>query len=156
MKEDGKNHMIGRGEFVRLMFEVTGTPYIDHGRQPDNGKKVIAMMRSNGGNTTDMPCFAPPIIRRGSFVLNQTPTIVRFLGKQYGLYPSKWEDEAHCDSLMSFLTDFVAEGRLVFHAMGFTTSYYQQVEETKGHIKWFEETRMPAFLKYLETVLVHN
>lgn len=30
-KEDGKNHMVGRGEFVRLMFEVTGVKYVEKG-----------------------------------------------------------------------------------------------------------------------------
>ena len=29
--KDGRNHMIGRGEFVRLMFELAGVEYIDHG-----------------------------------------------------------------------------------------------------------------------------
>ena len=37
MKEDGRNGMIGRGEFVRLMFEITGTPFIDHGVLPEGG-----------------------------------------------------------------------------------------------------------------------
>ena len=142
--KDGVNRMVGRGEFVRLMFEVTGTPYIDHGMAPDGEgpKKVISMMRSNGGNTTDMPCFAPPIIRKGDFVLNQTPAIMKYLGKELGLYPTTWQDEAHADALIAFLTDFVAEGRLVFHGRCFTESYYTQKEETKGHIKWFEDTRL--------------
>ena len=31
IKEDGKNHMIGRGEFVRLMFELAEVPYVEIG-----------------------------------------------------------------------------------------------------------------------------
>jgi hypothetical protein len=31
IKEDGKNYMIGRGEFVRLMFELAEEPYIEVG-----------------------------------------------------------------------------------------------------------------------------
>jgi hypothetical protein len=34
IKEDGKNHMIGRGEFVRLMFEAAGVNYVEKGN-PD-------------------------------------------------------------------------------------------------------------------------
>jgi hypothetical protein len=34
IKEDGKNHMVGRGEFVRLMFEAAGVSYIEKGN-PD-------------------------------------------------------------------------------------------------------------------------
>ncbi len=108
------------------MFEVTGTPFIDHELLPngDGRKKVMSMMRNNGGNTTDMPAFAPPIIRKGNFVLNQTPAIMKYLGKELGLYPATKQDEAHGDALMAFLTDFVAEGRLVFHGRCFTESYY--------------------------------
>ena len=29
--EEGKLKMVGRGEFVRLMFEVTGTPFVEKG-----------------------------------------------------------------------------------------------------------------------------
>lgn len=35
IKDDGKNHMIGRGEFVRLMFEAAGVQYIEKGN-PDS------------------------------------------------------------------------------------------------------------------------
>ena len=45
MKEDGKNGMLGRGEFVRLMFEITKTPFIDHGILPEGGKKVFEFCR---------------------------------------------------------------------------------------------------------------
>jgi len=31
MKEDGRNYMIGRGEFVRLMFEACGVGYKEMG-----------------------------------------------------------------------------------------------------------------------------
>ena len=108
------------------MFEVTGTPFIDHGLKPngEGGKLVISMIRTNGGNTTDMPVFAPPVIRKGTFVLNQTPAIMKYLGKELGLYPATKQDEAHGDALMAFLTDFIAEGRLVFHSRCFTESYH--------------------------------
>ncbi len=49
---------------------------------------------------------------------------MRYLGKELGLYPKNKEDEAYADALMGFLTDFVAEGRLVFHGKCFTASYY--------------------------------
>ena len=57
---------------------------------------------------------------------------------------------------MSFVTDFIAEGRLVFHARNFTESYYTQQEETKGHIEWFKKDRLPRFLPYLEHSLSYN
>jgi glutathione S-transferase len=57
---------------------------------------------------------------------------------------------------MSFVTDVVAEGRLVFHARCFTESYYTQKEETAPNIKWFETTRLSQFVKYLEASLAFN
>jgi glutathione S-transferase len=152
VKEDGRNHMIGRGEFVRLMFEAAGVPYIDHGVK--DMAEVVKFVR--GGGNEGFPIFAPPAIRKGGFVMNQTPSIVRFLGKEFGLYPSTKEGEAHADALNSFVTDFVAEGRLVFHPKCFTMSYFQQVDEARPYIAWFETERMPKFLAYLESVLAYN
>ena len=154
-KETGKIGMMGRGEFVRIMFEVAGVPFIDSFTLPDGGPQTLNMMWRKGGHS-DMPCFAPPIIRKGDFVLNQTPAIMKYLGKEFGFYPTNKADEAHADALIGFITDVIAEGRLVFHARCFTESYYTQKEETAGHIKCYEETRLPSFLGYLETVLAHN
>ena len=81
---------------------------------------------------------------------------MRYLGKKLGLYPKTEEQEAQADALMSFVTDVVAEGRLVFHARCFTESYYTQKEETAGHIEWFESTRLPMFIKFLEATYEHN
>lgn len=154
MKDDGKNHMIGRGEFVRLLFELAGVPYVDHGVMDGGAHKVFKFVR--GGENVDFPVFAPPAIKRGSFVLSQTPAIMKFLGKEFGFYPTDVQGEAHADSLMAFVTDFVAEGRLVFHPKCFTMSYFQQMEEAKPHILWFETERLPAFLTYLESALAYN
>jgi len=153
MEADGKNHMIGRGEFVRLMFEAAGQPYVDVGAT--HGSARVRQFVYDGGNTS-VPIFAPPAIRKGSFVLYQTPTIMRFLGRRFGMFPDTEEQAAHADALMSFLTDFIAEGRLVFHPVCFTMSYYQQAEEAKPHVEWFQKERMPRFLSHLHRVLQHN
>eukprot|EP01036_Dinobryon_divergens_P033228 gene33228-42966_t len=153
IKEDGRNHMIGRGEFVRLMFEVTGTPYIEVGKESPT--KVFEMLDRSGKNPST-PLFAPPIIKKGDFTLSQTPAIMKYLGKKFGLYPSTEESEAQADSLICFVTDLIAEGRLVFHARCFTESYYTQQEETKGHVEWFKTNRLPMFLKFLEKSLIYN
>ena len=153
IKEDGRNHMLGRGEFIRLMFEVTGTPYIEVGKESPS--KVFEMLDRSGKNP-GIPLFAPPIIKKGDFTLNQTPAIMKYLGKKFGLYPKTEELEAHADALMCFVTDLIAEGRLVFHARCFTESYYTQQDETKGHVKWFKTSRLPMFLKFLESSLTFN
>jgi glutathione S-transferase len=137
------------------MFEAAGQRYVDVG--VERGSASVAAFIHEGGNT-DVPVFAPPAIRNPStnFVLYQTPTILRYLGKKFGMFPETEEMEAHADALMSFLTDFIAEGRLVFHPVCFTMSYYQQIEEAKPHIRWFETQRLPRFLTHLNNVLLHN
>lgn len=151
MKE-GKNRMIGRGEFVRLLFEAAGVPFIDHGVvDPSSVAKFVY-----GGGNSGFPIFAPPVIKRGDFVLSSTPAIMRYLGKQLGLFPKTAEDEAHADSTMELVSDFITEGRLVFHPKCFTASYYEQVEEAKPYIAWFEEQRIGKFLNHFEKLLKHN
>ena len=81
---------------------------------------------------------------------------MRYLGKKFNFYPKNEEDEAHADALMSFVTDYIAEGRLVFHARCFTESYYTQKEETAGHIEWFKKDRLTRFMPYLEHSLSFN
>lgn len=43
--KDGRNTMVGRGEFVRLMFEVAGVPYVDHGTKEDGRAKVAKFVK---------------------------------------------------------------------------------------------------------------
>eukprot|EP01102_Stenamoeba_stenopodia_P007443 TRINITY_DN2082_c0_g3_i1.p1 TRINITY_DN2082_c0_g3~~TRINITY_DN2082_c0_g3_i1.p1 ORF type:complete len:265 (+),score=57.66 TRINITY_DN2082_c0_g3_i1:26-796(+) len=150
--KEGKNRLIGRGEFVRLLFEAAGVPFIDHGVQ--NPSSVAAFVY--GGGNKGFPIFAPPVIKRGDFVLSSTPAILRYLGKQLGLYPKNSEDEAHADSVMELVSDFITEGRLVFHPKCFTASYYEQVEEAKPYIAWFEDQRLGKFLNHFEKLLSHN
>jgi len=80
-----------------------------------------------GGNT-GYPAFAPPVIKKGDFVLAQTPTICKFLGKKYGMYPDNDEDEAHADQVMMTVTDFIAEGRNAYHPVENSKSYFDQVK----------------------------
>jgi len=100
-------------------------------------------MRWQGTANTDMPVFAPPIKRGFDFVLNQTSAIVKYLVKEFGFYSSNKADEAHAEALFGFVTDVIAEVRLVFHAHRFTESYYLQREETAGHINRYETERLP-------------
>ena len=96
------------------------------------------------------------VIKKGDFVLSQTPAIMKLLGKEFGYYPDDARDEAHADSMMAFVTDFVAEGRLVFHSKKFTAGYAEQAEDVKPTVAWFESERLHQFLSYLEKVLKYN
>jgi len=150
-KEDGKNHMIGRGEFVRLMFAEAGVAYKEVGRE----EGAVAKFVFQGGNT-NFPIFAPPVIRKGDFVLAQTPTIMRYLGRIFNMYPSNPIDEAHADQIMETMADFLADGRLSFHPVEPYGTYYKQIEEAKVSVEKFSKTRLPRFLSHFEALLAHN
>ena len=80
MQPNGRNHMIGRGEFVRLLFEAAGVEYIDHGVL-SGGAAVANFLWGPDEFLKKFPLFAPPAIRHGSFVLFQTPAICLIPGQ---------------------------------------------------------------------------
>lgn len=63
----------GRGEFVRLVLEQAGAPYVDVGRLPETeGGGVPAIARVRRGDLGGVPPFAPPVLQDGDVVLSQT------------------------------------------------------------------------------------
>lgn len=75
----------GRGEYVRLLFEASATPYTD---QTDVQTLQSKVMNTDVGYP---PHFAPPVlgIKSGSSKeeqhISQTPAILSFLGPRLGL-----------------------------------------------------------------------
>ncbi|EFJ44478.1 hypothetical protein VOLCADRAFT_95137 [Volvox carteri f. nagariensis] len=151
----------GRGEYVRLVFEEAGVPYVDvavkgapESQNPEGMQSVIDFTWK-GGNT-GFPVRAPPAIRRGDFVLSNTPVVMAYLGRQFGLMPDGLEDAAHVEQVLAVVTDAVAEGRLAFHPKDFYASHKTQVEESKPYIKQYGESRLPKYLQYWEALLEGN
>jgi glutathione S-transferase len=149
--KEGVNHMIGRGEFVRLIFEEAGVPYIERGKE----EGFVAKFVFQGGNT-DFPAFAPPIIKKGDFVLSQTSSILRYLGGEFGLVPENKIDAAHADVVCQTAMDFIAEGRLAFHPKEPRASYYTQIEEAKVEVEKFVAERLARWLNYFEKVAAQS
>ncbi|KAL3846871.1 hypothetical protein ACJMK2_017824 [Sinanodonta woodiana] len=143
----------GRGEFVRLVFEEAGVKFKDMRDTVDAGGISSLVLQGELGG---FPVLAPPVIKKGNFQMCQTPAICRYLGKEFGLYPENPVDEAHADQVNLTIHDYIAEGRLAFHGMNHTASYYTQMEETKPYIERFVKDRLPRFLKHFETTLVAN
>ncbi len=56
---------------------------------------------------------------------------------------------------MSAMNECLA-GRLAFHGLNHTMTYYKQVEETKPYIRTFVSERLPKFLRYFNQVLLSN
>jgi len=141
--------LAGRGEFIRLIFEDAGVPFKDN-------SDVQAITAIKEGKEAFYPSFAPPFLKRGDFTLSQTAVICRYLGKQFGYWPDKEEDQWHAEQVNTTIHDFIAEGRLVFHGTGFVKSYYDQKEETKPYIEWFKKERIEKWLNVFEKVLNAN
>src|SRR5512143_417960 len=76
----------GRGEFVRLLLEEAGAPYVDVARERKNG--LAAMVPFLDGMKRGAMPFAPPFVKVGDVVVAQTATILDFLAPRLRLVPN--------------------------------------------------------------------
>jgi glutathione S-transferase len=127
----------GRGEFVRLMLEDAGAPYIDVARLPVSaGGGVAAITRLLRDEQAGLAPFAPPILRIGELLIAQVANICHFLGPRLGLAPA---DEA---------------GRHDTHHPLSTGRYYEdQKDAARERARDFREQRLPKFLAYFNKTL---
>jgi glutathione S-transferase len=156
----------GRGEFIRLVFEATGTPYTDVANSKKDGINTVLACKAetltidSDGNP---PVFAPPALRipgEGKdgkcLVLYQTPSILSYLGDKLGL---AGEDEAEKHWVLSHaLTalDLNNETHDTHHPIATGKYYEDQKEEALKKATDFRENRIPKFLGFFERVLKGN
>lgn len=146
----------GRGEFVRLALEDSGTRYVDVARTPekDGGgvKAMFAMMASNKG----VPPLAPPFIQSGALVVAQTSNILFYLGPKIGLLPASQAKRVAANQLQLTVEDFVGEIHDTHHPIATSLYYEDQKPAAKRRATAFVSERMPKFLGYFERVLDQN
>jgi glutathione S-transferase len=143
----------GRGEFVRLLLEDAGAPYLDLARLPeDQGGGNAAVMRALRA-TDAFPALAPPILRAGELQLAQTANICRFLAARLALIPADEAARHHADQLMLTIADLVAEAHDTHHPIAVSLYYEDQREAAAQRARYFREQRLSKFLGYLERVL---
>jgi len=147
----------GRGEFVRLVLEETGVPYVDVARRPrkENGG-IEAVLALYTGKHRGHPAFAPPVLVQGDLVLAQTAAICHFLGRRHGLVPGDEAGEAHALELQLTVADLVDEVHDTHHPISAALYYEDQKPEAKRRAAHFVEARLPRFLGYFERVLRHH
>ena len=147
----------GRGEFIRLIFEDTGTPYVDVGRLPEDqggGWQAVAAFRS--GDAEGHPVLAPPVLQVGDLIIAQAANICHFLGQRLGLAP---DDEAglyHALQLQLTVADVVAEVHDTHHPVASSLAYEDQKDAALARTGRFLADRLGKFLGYFERVLAHN
>jgi len=147
----------GRGEYIRLIFEDTDTPYVDVGRQPaEQGGGMDAIVAYYNGDRPGQPAFAPPVLKVGELVLAQMPSICLYLGRRLGRCPQDEAGWLHANQLQLTLADLVDEVHDTHHPLGASLYYEDQKEAAKKRSALFLEQRLPRFMGYLSRVLAHN
>ena len=150
-------HIQGRGEFVRLVLEDAGAPYVDVARLPDNeGGGFGALSQLMHRDDTGAPAFAPPILQHGDLFVSQTATICRYVASRHGLAPEGDGDRLQAESLDLTIADFVVEIHDTHHPIAGQLYYEEQKPEALRRSAVFREERLPKFLGYFERVLQNN
>ncbi|KAF2016461.1 glutathione S-transferase protein-like protein [Aaosphaeria arxii CBS 175.79] len=156
----------GRGEFIRLVFEATGTSYKDISNESKDGINAVLACKDDKLTVDDdgnPPAFAPPALRvpgegkdGKSLVLYQTPAILSYLGDKLDL---AGEDEAEKHWVLSHaLTalDLNNETHDTHHPISVGAYYEDQKDEALKRATDFRENRIPKFFGYFERVLKGN
>jgi glutathione S-transferase len=144
----------GRGEFVRLLLEEGGAPYVDVARTK---RGMAAMAPFLDGKRRGALPFAAPFVRVGTTIVSQTANIVDFLAaRSPGLAPKDPALRAEALQIQLTIADLVGEAHDTHHPLGGDLYYEDQKAEAKRRAKSFVAERLPKFLRWLEKILARN
>ncbi|PWZ02600.1 hypothetical protein BCV70DRAFT_196841 [Testicularia cyperi] len=154
----------GRGEFVRLCFELTKHQYIDSTDIPRFQALLLSSVPASGQPTH----FAPPILEVASseskepFYISQTPAILNFLAPRLGLL-----GDAHA---LSGLDREVAQSQILqlclvaldlnnevhdtHHPIAVAKYYEEQKDEALKKAQDVRDSRIPKFFKFFQLNLM--
>jgi glutathione S-transferase len=137
----------GRGEYVRLALEESGSAYVDAARE--RGMDAMMRMMEEGAS----PPFAPPFLKAGKLVIGQTANILLYLGARHGLAPKTEAGRLWVHQLQLTVTDFVVEVHDTHHPLGPSLYYDDQKVEAKKRTKEFWDERVSKYLGYFERLM---
>ncbi|KAK3253260.1 hypothetical protein CYMTET_37486 [Cymbomonas tetramitiformis] len=148
----------GRGEFIRLMFEETATPF-----QDDRSAASVKSMTMSGRTApSGYPCLASPVLQnlRTGFSMGQTMAIMRYLAKNLDggrLLPKTDVDQAHADMIVCGVADLVEEGHAAWHPVdSMRSAAFNRGPQQDAQIKLYASRRVPKWLAFLESALQAN
>jgi glutathione S-transferase len=147
----------GRGEFVRLAFEATGTPYVEVGRLPASqggGASAVARLLEEPGPW--LTPFGPPVLIHGRTLVAQTAAILQYLAPRLGLVPRDEGSRLRAHQLQLTIADLVAETHDTHHPIASSLYYEDQKPEAARRAGAFVRERIPMFLRYLDRALDSN
>ena len=148
----------GRGEFIRLLFEETATPFTDHSKEPPNeaaGRVAALMDAEHTGDDTNPAIFATPALKHGDLLINQAPNVMQYLAPKLGLSPPPTDPGFfHLNGIVLTLLDgFSNEVHETHHPIATSLVYEDQKPEAKKRAKAFTDERLPKFLAYVQRVI---
>jgi glutathione S-transferase len=147
----------GRGEFVRLSFEATGTPYLDVARlPPSRGRGMPALMRLLEEPGPWLTPLGPPALRHGKVLVAHTAAILQYLGPRLGLVPRDEASRLRAHQIQLTITDLVAEVHQTHHPVAVSLYYEDQKPEAARCAASFVRERIPKYLGYLDGALDSN
>jgi glutathione S-transferase len=141
----------GRGEFVRLVLEEAGAPYVDVARQRRGG--LEAMMRMLRGEGAALRPFAPPFLKSGRLVIAQTANILAYLAPRHDLVPVDERSRLAACQIQLTIADLVTEAHDTHHPIAGSLYYEEQRSAARQRAARFVAERLPRFLRYFESLL---
>jgi len=153
----------GRGEYIRLVFEYTGTPYDE---VKDNSTLMARI--TNPGVVGIPPNLWPPALElaNGKW-LSQTGVIINYLSPKLGLAGYAKDDTdldeeekiflgAKNAQLVLTVLDMAVELHGVHHPVSVNLYYEDQKAEALRSAEQFRASRLPKYFQYFQTVLETN
>lgn len=147
----------GRGEFVRLALEATGTDYADVARGDGAPRQGMPSLLNWHGDTRIVtPPFAPPVLQHGKRVIAQTAAILMYLGPRLGLVARGEGSRLWTHQIQLTIADAVSDAHDTHHPVSSTLYYEDQKEEARKRAMDFRENRLPKYLAWFEAILNRN
>ncbi len=146
----------GRGEFVRLAFEATGTPYVEIVQGNGPGQGMDGLLHAMDDPVCMDPPYAPPFLRVGDELIGQTANILAYLGPLLGLVGESPRARRWVNQLQLTLADLVAEVHDGHHPIASRLYYSNQRTEARKRTADLIDYRLPKFFGYFERVLANN
>eukprot|EP00544_Gedaniella_sp_CCMP2646_P000851 CAMPEP_0202510228 /NCGR_PEP_ID=MMETSP1361-20130828/53187_1 /ASSEMBLY_ACC=CAM_ASM_000849 /TAXON_ID=210615 /ORGANISM="Staurosira complex sp., Strain CCMP2646" /LENGTH=257 /DNA_ID=CAMNT_0049144485 /DNA_START=65 /DNA_END=838 /DNA_ORIENTATION=+ len=153
----------GRGEFLRLILEDKGVPYVNSAKNLYGPIGITDCFRGDAKavaslDITPFPVFFPPAIwhrpPNGEEVfINQVSACMVYIGEVLGYAPVTPAERGRAESVMANAIDYIAEGRRSFHPVKDSMSYNDQKEEGNRASKEFATKRMLLWLSHFDKVV---
>lgn len=156
----------GRGEFIRLAFEATGTAYKDIANESKEGYSTVQKICMNTGLESEAdnpPVFSPPALRvpgggkdGEASIISQTPNILLYLGEKLGLVPEDEAGRMYVNQLTLTALDLNNEIHDSHHPLAVMKYYEDQKDAALVKAQDLRENRFPKFLSYFQRQLQWN